>query len=196
MLIPVAAVAFTSPGLAELVHVNFDTAPDIIPLNFYPGFTLSLSNGQPGPAGGGEVTSVPVPPGLPVPAAGRGLRPFANLAGFLGSFELNFSTPVTELSMWAFDGPQAFSVNGFRFGQLETIVNVPASPGRTSVLFSINPAGGAHVYDRIVINPTPGNILDPLAGPTYFDELSYSTVPGPGTLVLAGAAAILRRRRR
>lgn len=183
-----------------LVTINFDNAPASIPQNFYSAHgltTLALTNGNLGPAGNGTFSLTSPPPGAPLPASGMGITPYANLAGYMSSFEMAFSPALDFFSLWAFDGPQAFTVQAFRLGSRVAQLDIPAEPGRMAIELRFGSIGGAARYDRIVVNPVPGiGGSDPNRGPKYYDELMFNTIPGPGALsVLVVAFGGCRRRR-
>lgn len=182
-----------------LVTIDFDAAPSSLPQNHYSalGVTIGLTNGNPGPTGNGTVSIVNAPAGLPSPASGKGITPYANLAGYMGPFDLTFSTAIDYFSLWAFDGPQAFTVQAFRFGSQVGVLNIPAQAGRLSVELQFGAIGSLTRIDRILINPVPGiGGSDPDRGPKYYDALSFNTIPAPGAFALAiGVPFALRRRR-
>jgi hypothetical protein len=182
----------------DLVTIDFDLAPSTMPQSFYSaqGVTIGLTSGQPGPSGGGEVSIVSAPGGLPAPASGKGITPYANLAGYMGSFEMIFSNPIDYFSLHAFDGPQAFTVQAFRFGSAVSTLNVPAEPGRLAIELAFGSPGSTTRIDRVVVFPVAGiGGSDPNRGPKYYDRLAYSFVPAPASLgALLGVFAFRRRR--
>ncbi len=197
--LPLTLFALAVPAAGSLVTINFDSAPASIPLNFYSGqglMTLALTNGNQGPFGGGMLVSAVPPPGAPLPASGLGITPYANLAGFMSPFEMTFSQSIDYFSLWAFDGPQAFTVQAFRFGSPVAALNVPAAPGRTAIELQFGAVGGALRIDRVLVIPVVGiGGSDPDRGPKYYDELTFNTVPAPaGASLLVGLCAFRRRR--
>lgn len=197
LLIALATWSFVVPAAANVVSIDFDTAPASLPQSFYSslGVTIGLINSNQGPFGNGTVSIVAAPAGLPSPASGKGITPYANLAGYMGSFDLSFSTAVDYFSMWAFDGPQAFTVQAFRFGSQVGTLNIPAHPSRLSVQLQFGAVGSVTRIDRIVINPVPGiGGSDPNRGPKYYDALTFNTIPAPAaTLPLILTVLAVRR---
>jgi hypothetical protein len=188
---------------ATPVLIDFDDATgSFVPPAFYAsrGVSLRMALSSPwGPTGNGEISlSTAASAGLPSPAAGNVLIPYANLAGYLGSMEFTFSTPIDSFGLYAF-GPQALSLSGFRNNVLVGTVAIPAQTGRVSVLASLGSVGGGQLFDFVRVSPTVGFPFpfDPNTGPGYYDLLSYNTVPGPTVAVpVALCAASFRGRRR
>jgi hypothetical protein len=177
--------------------IDFEDAPtSFLPSSFYAplGVTIALTPPNLGPNGLGQVAVVQAPAGAPPPGQGQGLRPYANLAGFLGAFEFTFSTPIDFFSIYA-AGPQAFTVQGLFGGQTVAQVNVPFESGRAGTVVPLT--GMGLPLDRVVITPTGGVFeLDPAAGPGFYDHVLFNHVPAPASaLVLAAPLALGRRRR-
>lgn len=195
----VVLVFAAAAGARPLVSIDFDAAPSALPPTYYHalGVDIALSAGQPGPTGFGEVSIVNVPAGLPSPAAGKGITPYANLAGYLGPFELTFPQAIDSFSLWAFDGPQAFTVRAYRFGTQVGLLDIPAEPGRVSLQLMFGAVGGPLRIDRVVVNPVPGiGGSDPNRGPKYYDALQFNIVPAPGAAPVLLLGLLARRRRR
>ena len=192
-------MAFTTQA-RPLVTINFDAAPFNIPQNYYSSqgmSRLALINGNMGPSGDGTLSLASPPPGAPPPASGMGITPYANLAGYLSSFEMVFAPAIDYFSLWAFDGPQAFTVQAFRFGTQVAQLDIPAEAGRMAIELPFGTIGGAARYDRIVVNPVPGiGGSDPNRGPKYYDELRFNSIPGPGGLAVLATVGIGCGRRR
>src|SRR5690348_4524454 len=94
-----AFTACEASAVASPVLINFDNASgSFLPSSFYAsqGVSMQLGLSSPwGPTGQGQISmSTATGAGLPSPAAGNVLIPYANLAGFLGSMEFTFSTPI------------------------------------------------------------------------------------------------------
>lgn len=137
--------------------------------------------------------------GLPAPAGGRGIVPYANLAGFLDDFVFDFTTPITSFSLYAFVGDQAVRAEGYRAGVLISEFGVPSEPRREMAELSLGAPGGPLQFDRVIMRPTLRTAADPtlLEGPKYYDLLTFDPVPAPGTawLVAPGVMVAARRRR-
>lgn len=200
-LVVASSLVLTLPAAARsLILIDFDSAPSFLPTNYFSalGVTIKMATGSQIP-GDDLVTIVPAPAGLPAPASGRGITPYANLAGYMGAFEITFSTAIDYFSLYAFDGPQAFTAQAFRLGSQVGLLNIPAQPGRASIELQFGSIGSSTRIDRIVINPVPGiGGSDPDRGPKYYDALSFNTIPAPAaaTPLLLSLFAIARRRSR
>jgi hypothetical protein len=198
----VAGLAFsTSVACAQWVQIDFDSVPTglhSIPVDSFAGSGLSalrLYNVDPGYPND-ELSGTDTPAGLPSPAAGRGIAPLATLLGHLHPFELTFSTPIDAFSLHAFYAHPDVSIFGYHQNTLVAQLHYAAEPGRIHLHMQLGGAGGAHM-DRILIGVSPGvPALDPNAGPSYFDQLSFHIIPAPPTaLALLCGAAFCRRRR-
>jgi len=194
----VSGVAAISAAARPLIHIDFDSAPFLLPQDFYSsqGLTTAALTGNPGPGGGGLLSIISMPAGLPAPAGGLGIRPYANLAGFLSAFEFTFATPVDYFSIFAFDGAQAVTIQAFRLGGQVDIQNIPAQPGRVSLELTFGSIGSSTRIDRVLISPSLGiGPGDPNAGPTYYDALAFNTIPAPAAAPLSLLFIAFRRRR-
>lgn len=198
-----AVLMLCSSALAAPVTINFDDTPASggpIAKDRYAGqgVLMSLDGGAIGPFGDGFLISAEPPAGLPPPAAGLGIVPYASLAAFMGDFVFDFTTPITYFSLHAFDGAQAVRAKGYRGGLLIGEFAAPAEPGRLALEMTLGSIGGSTTYDRVVIDLSHGfGPGDPAEGPRYYDVLTFNPVPAPGaaSLIAGGMFAVGRRRR-